>query len=90
MNTNNPFENAMIQLDKVAKLRSFSDEFITRLRQPDRDIRISIPVKMDNGSIKIFEGYRVQYNNTMGPYKGGIRFHQDTEINEVKAVLFIG
>lgn len=88
MNTNNPFENAMIQLDKVAKLRSFSDEFITRLRQPDRDIRISIPVKMDNGSIKIFEGYRVQYNNTMGPYKGGIRFHQDTEINEVKALAF--
>ena len=88
MNTNNPFENAMIQLDKVAKLRSFSDEFITQLRQPDRDIRISIPVKMDDGSMKIFEGYRVQYNNVMGPYKGGIRFHQDTEINEVKALAF--
>ena len=84
----NPFENAMEQLDKVAKLRNFGDEFITRLRQPDRDIRISIPVKMDDGSVKIFEGYRVEYNNALGPYKGGIRYHQDTEINEVKALAF--
>ena len=84
----NPFQNAMAQLDKVAKIKNFGDEFITRLRQPDRDIRISIPVKMDNGSIKVFEGYRVEYNNALGPYKGGIRFHQDTEINEVKALAF--
>ena len=84
----NAFQNAMEQLDKVAKLRDFGDEFISRLRQPDRDIRISIPVKMDNGSTKIFEGYRVEYNNALGPYKGGIRYHQDTEINEVKALAF--
>ncbi len=78
----------MAQLDKVAKIKNFGDEFIARLRQPDRDIRISIPVKMDNGSMKIFEGYRVEYNNTLGPYKGGIRYHPDTEINEVKALAF--
>ncbi len=84
----NPFDNAMTQLDKVAKIRNFGDEFILRLRQPDRDIRVSIPVKMDDGSLKIFEGYRVEYNNTMGPYKGGIRYHQNTEINEVKALAF--
>lgn len=78
----------MTQLDKVAKIKDFGDEFITRLRQPDRDIIISIPVKMDDGSMKIFEGYRVEYNNTLGPYKGGIRYHQDTEINEVKALAF--
>jgi glutamate dehydrogenase/leucine dehydrogenase len=84
----NPFENGMAQLDKVAKIRNFGDEFIQRLRQPDRDIRISIPVKMDNGSLKIFEGYRVEYNNALGPYKGGIRYHQETEINEVKALAF--
>jgi len=84
----NPFQNAMEQLDKVAKIKNFGDEFITRLRQPDRDIRISIPVKMDNGQVKMFEGYRVEYNNALGPYKGGIRFHQDTEINEVKALAF--
>ena len=84
----NSFQNAMSQLDKVSKIKNFSDEFIARLRQPDRDIRISIPIKMDNGSFKIFEGYRVEYNNALGPYKGGIRYHQDTEINEVKALAF--
>lgn len=84
----NPFQNAMSQLDKVAKIKNFGDEFISRLRQPDRDVRISIPVKMDNGSMKIFEGYRVEYNNALGPYKGGIRYHHDTEVNEVKALAF--
>ena len=78
----------MIQLDKVARIKNFGNEFISRLRQPNRDIRISIPVKMDDGSLQVFEGYRVQYNNTLGPYKGGIRYHPDTEINEVKALAF--
>ncbi|HEV7702270.1 MAG TPA: Glu/Leu/Phe/Val dehydrogenase [Candidatus Paceibacterota bacterium] len=85
---NNPFQNAMAQLDKAAQIKNFDLEFIARLRQPDRDIRISIPVYMDDGSQKIFEGYRVEYNNTLGPYKGGIRYHADTEINEVKALAF--
>lgn len=84
----NPFENAMAQLDKVATLKDFGKEFIERMRHPDRDIRISIPVKMDDGSLKIFEGYRVEHNDARGPYKGGIRYHQDTEINEVKALAF--
>jgi len=84
----NPFQNAMSQLDKVVKIKNFDNEFISRLRQPDRDIRISIPVKMDNGSLKIFEGYRVEYNNALGPYKGGIRYHPDTEVNDVKALAF--
>lgn len=84
----NPFENAMIQLDKVTKVKKFNSEFINRLRQPNRDVRISIPIKMDDGTLKIFEGYRVEYNNALGPYKGGIRFHYDTEINEVKALAF--
>ena len=85
---NNPYQNAMAQLDKVALLKDFGNEFIERMRHPDRDIRISIPVKMDDGSLKIFEGYRVQHNDARGPYKGGIRFHPDTEINEVKALAF--
>lgn len=84
----NPFQNAMAQLDKVAKIKNFGEEFIARLRHPNRDIRISIPVKMDDSSQKIFEGYRVEYNNALGPYKGGIRYHADTEINEVKALAF--
>jgi glutamate dehydrogenase/leucine dehydrogenase len=84
----NPFENGMAQLDKVISIKNFDIEFIKTLRQPNRDIRFSIPVKMDDNSVKIFEGYRVEYNNARGPYKGGIRYHQDTEINEVKALAF--
>jgi glutamate dehydrogenase/leucine dehydrogenase len=84
----NPFQNAMSQLNKAAQIKNFGDEFIARLREPNRDIRITIPVKLDNGTLKIFEGYRVQYNNTRGPYKGGIRYHPDTEVNEVKALGF--
>ena len=88
---NNPFQNAMAQLDKVAKItkaKNFSPELLARLREPDRDIRIAIPVEMDDGSLKIFEGYRVEYNNALGPYKGGIRYHPGTNIEEVKALAF--
>lgn len=85
---NNPFQNAMEQLDKVAKIKNFNPEFIAQLRVANRDVRVSIPVKMDDGKTQIFEGYRVEHNNVLGPYKGGIRYHQDTEINEVKALAF--
>ncbi len=84
----NPFSNAMMQLDKVAKINNFGDEIISRFRQPDRDIKVSIPVQMDDGELRIFEGYRVEYNNALGPYKGGIRYHPDTDISEVKALAF--
>jgi glutamate dehydrogenase/leucine dehydrogenase len=85
---NNPFQNALSQLKRATSLVSFPDEFFERISHPDRQIRISIPVKMDNGSLKVFEGYRVQFNNARGPYKGGIRYHQDTDIEEVKALAF--
>lgn len=85
---NNPFENAMEQLHKVAQIKNLNPEFVSRMEHPEREITISIPVKMDDGSMKIFEGYRVEYNNALGPYKGGIRYHTETEINEVKALAF--
>lgn len=84
----NPFENGMAQLDKVVGIKDFGSEFVKKLRQPNREIRFSIPVEMGDGTTKIFEGYRVEYNNALGPYKGGIRYHHDTEINEVKALAF--
>jgi len=87
-NMQDPFSNAMAQLDKVAKIKNFGDDIISRLRQPNRDIKVSIPVRMDDGTLKIFEGYRVEYNNVLGPYKGGIRYHASTNISEVKALAF--
>lgn len=83
-----PYKNAILQLERVTKIQQFGDELLTRLSHPDREIRISIPIIMDDGTFSVFEGYRVQYNNSRGPYKGGIRYHQDTDMEEVKALAF--
>ncbi len=91
----NPFDNAMTQLEKAGKkLLSTSKNPLEILQKleilkiPQRIINVSIPVKMDDGSVKIYQGYRVQYNNARGPYKGGIRFHPDVSLDEVKALSF--
>ncbi|EKD33415.1 MAG: hypothetical protein ACD_76C00034G0001 [uncultured bacterium] len=87
-NTNNPSQNAQEQLRRAASHENFNEQFLESLSKPDREIQIKIPVTMDNGSVKEFDGYRVQYNNLRGPYKGGIRFHQQTDIDEVRALAF--
>ena len=84
----NPYENAMMQLSRATAVQSFPEGFIKQISVPNREVRISIPVKMDNGEMRVFEGYRVEHNNARGPYKGGIRYHFDTDINEVKALAF--
>lgn len=84
----NPFEHAMNQLKRATTFGQFSPAFLESLKNPNRQVRVNIPVKMDSGEYKFFEGYRVQFNNARGPYKGGIRFHQDTDIEEVKALAF--
>ena len=83
-----PFNHAMTQLDRAVAVRPFSEAFLSLLRQPQRTIRVAIPVHMDDGSLRIFEGYRVQYNNARGPFKGGIRYHIATDLEEVKALAF--
>lgn len=82
------FENALNQLGRAAILRPFSESFLKRLGHANREIHVSLPVVMDDGSLRIFEGYRVQYNNARGPYKGGIRYHAQTDIDEVRALSF--
>ena len=84
----NPFENAMTQLERANSLRPFPQEFLDLMSQPNREILLAVPLVMDDGTLQILEGYRIQYNNARGPYKGGIRFHQDTDVNEVKALAF--
>ncbi|MEA3323299.1 MAG: Glu/Leu/Phe/Val dehydrogenase [Patescibacteria group bacterium] len=84
----NPFENAMQQLQNAADVVETGESVLELLQKPQRIHEIAIPVKMDNGKLKTFRGYRVQYNNARGPYKGGIRFHPAVDINEVKALSF--
>lgn len=84
----NPFKSALVQLDRAASFIDISKGILDQLRVPKRILQVSIPVSMDDGSVRIFEGYRVQYNNARGPFKGGIRYHPDTDLNEVKALAF--
>lgn len=84
----NPFENALSQLARATAVQAFPDALIRQLSSPNREVRISIPLVMDDGHLEVYEGYRVEHNNARGPYKGGIRFHHDTDINEVKALAF--
>jgi glutamate dehydrogenase/leucine dehydrogenase len=84
----NPFDHALEQLARATAVQSFDNELIDQLRHPHREVRTNIPLRMDDGSLRVIEGYRVQHNNWRGPYKGGIRWHQDTDIHEVKALAF--
>lgn len=85
---NNPFESAKKQLDDAAAITGTDANIVARLKEPDRYIEVSIPVIMDNGEQKIFSGFRSQHNNARGPYKGGIRYHQGVNLDEVRALSF--
>lgn len=85
---NNPFENALQQLKKAGDVIQLEEEVIDQLKTPDRILQIKVPVVMDDGRVKNFEGYRVQHNNWAGPYKGGLRYFPTVDLNEVKALAF--
>ena len=85
---NNPFSNAIKQLEKAAEVIKLKPEVFEMLKTPDRILQVKVPVKMDDGALKIFEGYRVQYNNWAGPYKGGLRYYPTVDLDEVKALAF--
>ncbi len=84
----NPFYDALKQLTRAAAVTPFSDDLLIRLRSPEREIRVSIPVVMDDGRTRIFTGYRVQHSSLRGPYKGGIRYHERADLDEVRALAF--
>lgn len=77
------FRNALETIEDAAKLIRADPNVLVRLKKPKRCIIVSVPVRMDDQSVKVFNGYRVQYNSTLGPYKGGIRYHQDVTLGEV-------
>lgn len=77
------FVNAIKTFDEAAKVINCDPNIAERLRRPRRCLTVSVPVRMDDHSVKVFTGYRVQYNSTLGPYKGGIRYHQNVDLAEV-------
>lgn len=83
---NSPFENVKQQLAAVQKIIKLDGVAMAQLMAPQRIIEASFSVKMDDGSMKVFIGYRAQYNDARGPFKGGIRFHPSVTADEVKAL----
>jgi glutamate dehydrogenase (NAD(P)+) len=81
-----PWLNAQRQFDNAAEILGLSPGLRAVLREVRRELLVRFPVKMDDGSLRVFEGYRVQHNTTRGPAKGGIRFHPQTSLEEVKAL----
>lgn len=77
------FKNVMQSLESAADLINCDPNVLVRLKQPRRSMIFSIPVRMDDGNVKTFAGYRVQYSSSLGPFKGGIRYHQDVNLSEV-------
>ena len=86
MATLNPFAIAQQQLDEAAKKMGLDEAMHELLRWPMREYHFTLPLKMDNGTTKIFKGYRVQYNNARGPTKGGLRWHPEETIDTVRAL----
>lgn len=86
MESLDPWERAKEQVRATALRLGLDTPTLERLKYPDRIVEVSVPVKMDNGSVQVFEGYRVQHNNLLGPYKGGLRYHAKVDMAEVKAL----
>lgn len=82
----NPYENVLKVMDEAAQILGYSESDIEPLKYPERELKVSVPVEMDDGSTRVFEGYRVQHSTSRGPAKGGIRFHPAVNNNEVKAL----
>src|SRR5690606_2597087 len=82
------FDNAVKQFDRAASIMGLDPNLREVLVKPKRELIVNFPVRMDDGTTKVFTGYRVQHNMTLGPAKGGIRYHQNVTLDEVKALAF--
>jgi glutamate dehydrogenase (NAD(P)+) len=83
------FKNAVKQLDRAAAIMNLDPNVLTRLHTPKRALIVSVPVRMDDGHIEVFEGYRVHHNMSLGPAKGGIRYHPDVNLSEVAGLAML-
>lgn len=86
MEKNNPYEMALEQLDKAVKKIKLDPGIHEILKYPKRTVIIPVPIIMDNGECKVFTGYRVQHHDARGPFKGGVRYHPDVTLDEMKAL----
>ena len=84
--SDNPFKNAQTQFDRVADQLNLDAGARALLRQPMKEIHFTIPVKMDDGSTKVFKAFRIRHNDARGPAKGGIRFHPHETADTVRAL----
>lgn len=82
----NAFEIAQTQLEKAAYKMNLDPNILAQLKEPERVLMVSLPVKMDDGTVKVFTGFRSQYNTARGPAKGGVRYHPGVTLDEVKAL----
>ena len=82
----NAYDNFLAVVENAANAVGMKEKDYLLLKYPERELIVSLPIQMDDGSIKVFEGYRVQHSSSRGPCKGGIRYHQDADINEVRAL----
>ncbi len=82
----NPFLELLTTIDEAGEKLGLKKDDYKILEKPERELKVSIPIEMDNGSIEVFDGYRVQHCNSRGPYKGGVRYHPDVDIDEVRAL----
>jgi len=86
VSTGSAWESALSQLDAAARLMNLDPGVHAILRSPRRSLQVSVPVRMDDGSLRVFNGYRVHHNTSRGPSKGGIRYHPSVDLDEVKAL----
>ncbi|MFA5583592.1 MAG: Glu/Leu/Phe/Val dehydrogenase [Bacteriovoracaceae bacterium] len=83
------FQDAFTQLENAAKVMNLDENILERLKYPQRALQVSVPIRLDNGKIKVFEGYRIQHNLALGPGKGGIRFHPEVSFSETAALAML-
>lgn len=85
-NSYDPYENVVAVMEEAMEVGKIDKGMFEILKNPQRETKVYLPVEMDDGTVKVFEGFRVQHSNIRGPFKGGIRYHKDVTLNEVKAL----
>ena len=86
VSTYNPYDNVLSVVDNAARILGYQPSEYEVIKYPERELQVSIPVEMHDGSVKVFEGYRVQHSTSRGPAKGGIRYHWNVNKDEVRAL----